>query len=110
MALTDKQIEAALRAKLGNVTAAARELGYSRTQVYKKINANERLQEVLTEAREELVDIAETALRKELLAGNMTAIIFTLKTLGKQRGYVERQEVTGADGGALEIVIRHADG
>lgn len=106
MALTDKQIEKALRAKLGNVTAAARELGYSRTQVYKKINASPALQEVLVEAREELVDIAESALRKEILDGNITAIIFALKTLGKSRGYVERQEVTGADGGALIVGLK----
>jgi len=26
-----------------------------------------------------------------------------LKTLGKHRGYVERQEVTGADGGAVIV-------
>jgi hypothetical protein len=30
-------------------------------------------------------------------AGEIAAIIFRLKTKGKKRGYVERQELTGAD-------------
>jgi len=34
---------------------------------------------------------------------NPTMIIFYLKTQAKDRGYVERQEVTGADGGAVMV-------
>jgi len=30
-------------------------------------------------------------------------VTLTLKSLGKNRGYVERQEVTGADGGAIVV-------
>jgi len=101
MALTVEQVEHALKRTAGNVSAAARELGVSRTTVYKKVNASPTLQEILADAREELVDIAESALRREVLAGNITAIIFTLKTQGKSRGYVERQEVSGPDGGAI---------
>jgi len=100
--LTVAQIEAALKQAAGNVTYAAKSLSVSRTTLYRRINNSAVLAKVLTDSREELVDIAESALRKEVLAGNITAIIFTLKTQGKSRGYVERQEHTGAGGGAIE--------
>jgi hypothetical protein len=103
MALTVKQAEDALKKTAGNVMAAARALGVSRSTLYRKIGESAALQEVLTDTREELVDIAESALRKEVLGGNITAIIFTLKTQGKDRGYVERQEVSGKDGKPIEI-------
>lgn len=90
--LTAAQIENALRAKAGNVAAAARELQVSRSTLYRRINASAALRDLLADAREELVDIAESALRKQVIEGNTTAIIFALKTLGKQRGYVERTE------------------
>ena len=32
-----------------------------------------------------------------------SAIMFYLRTMGKGRGYVERQETTGADGEAIKI-------
>jgi hypothetical protein len=49
-------------------------------------------------------------LDKGMKDGNMTAIIFYLKTQGKSRGYVERQEVTGADGKKLfEVTIVDGD-
>lgn len=111
MALTVAQVEHALKQTSGNVSAAARALGVSRTAMYNKINNHDSLKEVLTDAREELVDIAETALRSEVLAKNITAIIFTLKTLGKDRGYVERTqtELSGKDGAPLPIAIVKMD-
>jgi hypothetical protein len=53
--------------------------------------------------REEIVDYAEMGLRGAVLNKEAWAIAFSLKTLGKSRGYVERQEVTGKDGGAIVV-------
>ena len=40
-----------------------------------------------------MVDVAEGRLNQAVNNGDLTAIIFTLKTLGKSRGYIERQEL-----------------
>ena len=39
------------------------------------------------------LDFAESQLHKQISEGNTTATIFLLKTKGKKRGYVERQEI-----------------
>jgi len=49
------------------------------------------------------VDTAEVMLAKAVAAGDIRAITFTLATKGKGRGYSQRTEITGADGGALVI-------
>lgn len=105
MALTVEQIEHAIKQTAGNVAQAAKALGVSRSTVNRRITESATLKQLLEDTREELVDVAESALRREVLNGNITAIIFTLKTQGKRRGYVERTEVTGADGGAVNIVV-----
>lgn len=103
--LTVGQIENALKRAAGNVAYAAREMGVARSTLYRHINDSPTLQQALDDAREELVDIAESSLRKQILEGNTTAIIFTLKTLGKDRGYVERSqhEHSGPDGGPVQL-------
>lgn len=100
---TAPQIINALREKHGNLSAAARFLGCDRHTVARYINLYPSVKSVADEERETLIDFAENQLFKQVQDGNITAIIFTLKTIGKSRGYVERQEVTGADGGAVLV-------
>jgi hypothetical protein len=50
------------------------------------------LRDAQTQAREALLDLAESQLYKKIEEGDLTSIIFALKTIGKSRGYVERHE------------------
>lgn len=109
--LTIQQIEDALTKTAGNISQAAKALGVNRNTLYNRINKSAQLATVLQNTREELVDIAESALRREVLNGNMTAIIWTLKASpsAKARGWSERQEVTGADGSAITVKVVYDD-
>ena len=99
-AISEKIIE-----KRGNLTSVARAFGRSRTWLYNNLNGKyPELWGIVEEARESLVDDAESELHKQMFKGNITALIFFLKTQGKSRGYVERQEFTGKDGKDLVLV------
>ena len=102
--ITTKQVEAALIAMSGNVSASARSLGVSRNWVDTLIKRSEKLQQVLHDARQSMCDNAESALNRAVINGEAWAVCFTLKTQAKDRGYVERtqQEITGRDGGPIE--------
>ena len=100
---TANQMIEALREKHGNLSAAARFLNCSRNTISRYIEKYPTVKAVADEERETLIDFAENQLFKQVQEGNITAIIFTLKTIGKHRGYVERQEVTGANGGKVQI-------
>lgn len=108
---TAAQVEDAIRKSAGNVTAAARGLGVGRTALHARIAKSPDLQRVLQEEREALVDMAESALRAEVLDRNMTAIIWTLKASpeAKRRGWSERHEVGGADGAPMTIQMTWGD-
>lgn len=101
--LTDAQIAAGLRAQRGNISATAEALGVDRRTIYRRVTDNTELEAIWKEARESLIDVAESALLKLINEGNVAAIIFALKTQGRARGYSERLELTGADGGAIKV-------
>ena len=89
----------------GNVSAVARAFGVSRKTIYNYIERYATAQDALDDARETMLDNAESILYKKVLEGSTPELLFFLKTQGKRRGYVERNEVTGADGEALHITI-----
>ena len=96
----------ALKSSLGNVTHACKEAGISRSQFYKWINEDPAFAASCEEVKDVALDFAESALLKQIKEGNVTAIIFYLKTQGKQRGYVERMEATGENGKSIEVIVR----
>lgn len=98
---TIDQVRDALYKTNGLIRPAAALLGISTQALHERIRRNHELQVVLKKAREQIVDKAEESLWRCLENNEPWAVALVLKTLGKNRGYVERQELTGADGGKL---------
>lgn len=75
-----------------NVSATATALGVDRKTIYNWREKDKELDERLKDAEESLIDFSESKLLEQINEGNLTAIIFHLKTKGKNRGYVEKVE------------------
>jgi predicted transcriptional regulator len=86
---------------------AAKILGCHPDTIRNYADSNERVRRALESERKDLVDIAKKGLRRHLERQEAWAISFTLKTLGKDEGFTERQEITGKDGNS--IVVRWDD-
>jgi len=95
-------IEAIDRHK-GNVAAVARSYGVTRAAIYHHMNRMPTVMRALEDARETMLDNAESVLYKNVLEGKERSVEFFLRTQGRGRGYVERQEHTGADGGPIKV-------
>lgn len=98
-----ERIIAALRQTNGLISLAAKLVPCSVTTIRQRARDVKEVQRVIDDCREELVDWGEYALRARVLAGDPWAVSLVLKTLGKNRGYVERVESTGADGGSIVV-------
>jgi len=94
----------ALEKSLGVVTTAVKQVGIARSTFYEWMKDHEFKMQV-DDIQNIALDFAESQLHKQIQSGNTSATIFYLKTKGKNRGYVERQELTGADGYPAEIEL-----
>ncbi len=94
----------ALHKTKGAVYLAAKELKCSHTAVYNYVNKYPDVAEIKEYYDEETTDIAVLALRSSVIDKEPWAVKYQLSTKGKSRGYVERQEVSGADG--KEIIFK----
>lgn len=100
---SEKQVADALKANMGLVMRAARQLGCERNTIYRYIEEYPSCKEAKENGHEMLLDDAEIGLHKSIREQEGWAICFTLKTLGKERGFVEKQitEVSGPNGEPL---------
>ncbi len=88
----------ALEKSLGVVTVACKKSDTPRSTYYKWLNEDEEFEKQVREIENVALDFAESKLHEQISDNSTAATIFYLKTKGKKRGYIERQEITGADG------------
>lgn len=105
--LTLQQVERALRLSRGNQARAARRLNTTRQAIQNWKLRHPHLAGVIAEARDSLVDMAEDNLRLALAKGEVWATELTLMTLGKNRGYTRRMELTPTT--PLQVQLSDAD-
>lgn len=91
--LTEKTVAEGLKKYRGNMASVAKTLGTTRQGVWEYVQKHPALLKVQREIKESFLDNVETSLESEAIKGNVTAQIFLLKTQGRNRGYVTRQEV-----------------
>tara|TARA_B100000900_G_C20440363_1_gene658778 strand:- start:608 stop:967 length:360 start_codon:yes stop_codon:yes gene_type:complete len=88
----------ALEKSLGVVTVACKNADIPRSTFYKWVKEDESFASEVKSIENIALDFAESQLHKQIADNSTAATIFYLKTKGKKRGYVERQEITGVDG------------
>ena len=93
----------------GMVYLAAEALECSHVTIYNYAKRYTSVQEAIDRNRGHVVDTAELALYDAILRKEHWAIAFTLKTIGKNRGYTERQEVTTPRDEPLEVELSATD-
>lgn len=88
----EKQLADLLAEHHGNISCVARALNLGRKTVYDRISKSERLKEALADAREIQIDEAEDSLGQAVREKQGWAVCFYLKTQGRRRGYVEKDD------------------
>ena len=95
----------ALEKSMGIVSQATKKVGIDRTTPYRWMKEDTEFEDKVMEIQNVVGDFAETKLYELVNDGVPSAVIFLCKTKFKNRGYVERQEITGMDGKNLDINI-----
>ncbi|WP_207425986.1 hypothetical protein [Pedobacter sp. SYSU D00535] len=118
-----KRLLEGLRRYRGIVTSACKFANLDRQTFYNYKKDDPAFAQAVEDVEEEAIDFVEGKLYEKINGVECvsyngkgeatvydqppsdTAIIFYLKTKGKKRGYVERQEITGKDGDPIESEI-----
>ena len=106
-----KDLIAQIERQRSNVSAVARHYGRPRSTVQSWIDNSPTATQALEDARETRVDTAEMVIYKATAEMNLTAAFFLVNNdpRAKARGWGPRHEVTGAEGGKLEIALTWGD-
>ena len=94
----------ALEKSLGIVSTACDMVGIARQTHYEWYKEDAEYKELADAISNLALDFAESKLHELIKKGDTTATIFFLKTKGKRRGYIERQEIEHS-GVSVSIVV-----
>lgn len=100
---TTDQFLTAIPGSAGIITLIAKRVGCDWHTAKKWITTRPTIQKAYDDECESVLDMAESKLFEAVNTGDLQAVKYLLSTKGKRRGYTERTEVTGADGGAIII-------
>ena len=90
----------ALESNLGIVTPAASKVGIHRSTHYYWMKTDPDYAAAVDSVQDIALDFAESKLHEQIKEKDTIATIFYLKTKGKKRGYIEKQEI------AVDATIR----
>ncbi len=92
---TDQQIITALKKTKGMVYLAAKTIGCEADTIYIRAKKSKKVAAAMKSERGELLDTTELKLYSAIMNGEAWAVQFTLRTIGKERGYSEKVIVSG---------------
>lgn len=78
----------------GVVSDACKSVGISRVTYYEYYNKDAEFKQAIDEIENTVLDYVEGKLFGLIEKGDVASTLFYLKTKGKKRGYVERQEIS----------------
>ena len=99
-----KQFIDAIPGSAGIITTIAKRVDCDWHTAEKYIKEKPTVARAYADECESIIDMGESSLYQSVKDREAWAVKYLLSTKGKHRGYVERQELTGKDGGAVVIV------
>lgn len=108
---TDEQLEQALMQCCGILSTAAKKLKVDRSAVSQRIRKSKKLQEVVRQAKEQALDLAESELLFRLKDRKhpntqMNAIMYYLNNQGESRGYTPNKKQDRTEDTSIEDLKR----
>ena len=95
----------ALEEYYGIVTTSCQSVGISRITHYRWLEEDEEYKSKVQDIKNAAIDFVESKLFDCIKGEKETSIIFYLKTIGKSRGYVPRQEIDTGDNKEFRIEV-----
>ena len=113
ISFTELQVLDAIKGSCGIMARVAKTLGCDWATARKYVERYESAGKAMSDELETVLDTAENNLFQAINAKDLDAIKWFLSRKGRSRGYADRTEHTGKDGGPIEVeapvwVIRKA--
>ena len=99
----------ALQNNFGLVTQSSKIAGIHRDTHYAWYDSDEKYRKIVDAIPDMNLDLAESKLKEWIDKGDKTAILFYLKTKGRNRGFIERSESQMEHIGASVNYVIHSD-